>query len=500
MDDSRLVARLKKRMLPSGTVLERTVRSGAWEGGLNTVNRLIQLAKVVVLARLLPPEEFGILGIGFLVLAIFESLSNFGINQALIQRKEENVDEYLDTAWMLQIARGVLLAGTVFVFAPVAASLFGEPRATNVIRVLGVGPLLLGLKNPGVVYFTKSLQFHRRFLQILSGTVVNFVVAVALGVLLGNVWALVGGAVVGNVTSLLVSYVLHDYQPRLAFDISRARELIDYGQWIFGQSLTGFLVNQGDDLFVGWFLGATPLAFYQMGYRFSNAPATELSSVITNVAFPSLSKVQTDLRKLRKGYFRTLRMTTFLSFPAAMGIAVVAPTFVPALLGTDWLATVPVIQVLALWGAFRGLDANNGPVFNTLSRPDIGTKFGVVRVVLIALTIYPAAVRFGVLGVAVVIVGTAAVVTPLSTYVTLRLMNGSSIRYLLTLVHPAIGSAAMGFVVWFLQDSLRNVSPQLELALLIAVGVVTYVGYAWVAVRAFDYRIRDELETIWRAF
>lgn len=466
---------------------------------MNTMNRLIQLTKVVILARLLPPEEFGILGIGFLVLAVFEHFSQLGIDQALIQRQEERVDDYLDTTWLLQIARGALLTTTVFFVAPIAASWFGEPRATDVIRVLGVGPLLLGLMNPGIVYFRKDLQYHRRFLQILSGTIVNFFVAVGLGVLLGNVWALVAGTVAGNVTSITVSYVLHDYRPRLQFDLERASELVDYGKWIFGSSIMQFLSRQGDDIFVGWFLGATPLAFYQMGYRFSNAPATELTSVVNSVAFPSFSGVQDDMRKLRRGYFRTLRLTTFLALPASIGIAVVAPTFVRALLGTAWLSTVPIMQALAIWGAFRALDANNGPVFYTVSRPDIDMKLGVLRIVLIGLMIYPAAEWFGLLGVAAVITGAAVVVTPLGAYRALRLIEGSPIHYLQTLLPPAVGSAIMGATVWSVQEKMSVGSAALELVVLVGVGIAVYVLYTGTAVRLFEYRIENELRTIFRS-
>jgi len=490
------VARLRRRMVPSGTVVERAVRSGMWEGGMNTTNRLIQLVKVAILARLLPPEEFGILGIGFLVLAAFKNFSQLGIDQALIQRQENQVDEYLNTTWGLQIARGALLTGVMFVTAPVAASWFGEPRATDVIRVLSVGPLLLGFKNPGIVYFEKNLQFHRRFVQVLSGTTVNFSVAVVLGFLLGNVWALVAGSVAGNVTSLVASYALHGYRPRPSFDLERARELIDYGKWIFGASITAFLTRQGDDVFVGWFLGATPLAFYQMAYRFSNAPATELTSVVSRVAFPSYSEVQDDDRKLRTGYFRTLRLTTFLAVPAAVGIAVVAPTFVRALLGTEWLPTIPIMQALAAWGALRALGANNRPAYNALSRPDINMKLGIVRIALIAIAIYPAADRFGLLGVATTIVAASAVVTPIGAYVALQLINGTVSRYLRTLTPPVVGSAVMGIVVWGMQESATVESPLLELPVLVAAGIAVYAAFTVVAMWLFDYRINNELEAI----
>jgi O-antigen/teichoic acid export membrane protein len=479
--------------MPSGSVVDQAVTGGIWEGGVNTVNRLIQLAKITILARLLPPKEFGILGVGFLTLAVFESFSQLGIKQALIQRQDANIDEYLDTSWTLQILRGLLLSATVFLIAPYAATWFGEPQATNVIRALGIGPLLLGLKNPGVVYFRKGLQFHRRFIQILSGTTVNFITAVTLGVLLGNVWALVAASVVGNVVSVVASYVLHGYRPSPKLNFERARELIDYGKWIFGSSITYFLKNQGDDIFVGWFLGATPLAFYQMSYRFSNAPSTELTDVVSNVMFPSLSQVQDDYQKLRTGYFRTHRLNVFLALPAAVGIALVASPFVRVVLGTDWLPMVPVMQMLAALGAVRVINSGNGPVYKTLSRPDIGMKLNIVQVLLITVGIYPAADEFGVVGVAAVIVGSVAVVAPVGVYIALRMIQGSVVRYLGNIIHPLVGSALMSLVLLFVARELPVKPPALELVALILLGAVTYSAYVGIAIFLFGYEIGDDL-------
>lgn len=467
---------------------------------MNTLNRVVQLAKVAILARLLPPAEFGILGIGFLMLAIFEHFSQLGTDTALIQRKESQIDEYLDTTWVLQIVRGGFLAVIIYFTAPVAASWFGEPRAADVLRVLGLGPLLLGLKNPGIVYFQKNLQFHRRFVQILSGTVVNFAVAVTLGVLLGNVWALVVGSIAGNVTSVVMSYRLHRYRPRLAFDLDRARELVNFGKWIFGSSIITFLTRKGDDIFVGWFLGATPLAFYQMGYRFSKAPASEFSSVINTVAFSGFSEVQSDYRKLRNGYFRTLRLTTFLVFPTAVGIAVVAPAFVRVVLGSDWLPVIPIMQALAAYGGLRGLNATNGPIYNTLSRPDINTKLDVVQFLVIALAIYPAADRFGLLGVTAVMVGAVAITVPVKAYLVLRMINGSPLNYVRILVYPAVGSTIMGAVVWSTQSIMALESPIVELFLVVFAGVVVYTAYTGLVVMLFRYSIEAELRMIYQSF
>jgi O-antigen/teichoic acid export membrane protein len=500
VDVPELIERFRQKFIPSGTVVEHAVTSGVWEGSLNSLNRLVQLTKVAILAQLLPPKEFGLLGIGFLTLAVFESFSQFGINKALIQQKERNVDRYLDTAWVLQILRGALLFGLIFFIAPYAAAWFGEPRATNVIRALGIGPLLLGLKNPGAVYFKKNLQFHLRFAQIMSGTLINFVVAVALGVILGNVWALVAGAVVGNVASFLVSYRLHEYRPGFEFSPELARELIDFGKWVFGSSIAGFLQGQGDDIFVGWFFGATPLAFYQMAYRFSNAPATELSDVINSVTFPTLSQVQENYEKLRNGYFRSLRFSTFLAFPASFGIVLVAPAFVRVVLGQEWLPTVPIMQALAIWGMLRALDSTNFSVMYALSHPDLVLKLKSLRVLLIGAGIYFGADRFGLVGVTMVLIVAGVIVAPIGIYLTLQLMDASARRCVRILAYPFLGSVIMAGVLFYVRDMVPFPTPLLELASLIFLGALVYSVCVFLATRFLGYGVEEDIKAVMKSF
>lgn len=499
MDLRELIQRASRRLIPSGSVIEHAITSGVWEGGMNSLNRVIQLTKVAVLAQLLPPKEFGLLGIGFLTLAIFESFSQVGIKKALIQQKSKNIDRYLDTMWIIEIVRGALLLALIYVMAPYAASWFGEPRATNVIRVLALGPLMLGLQNPGIVYFRKNLEFHLRFVHYLSGTIVNFAVAVVLGVFLGNVWALVAGTIAGNVVSIIFSYLLHEYRPGLKFDPALAREMLDFGKWVFGSSILGFLQNQGDDVFVGWFFGAAPLAYYQMAYRFSNAPATELADVINNVTFPSLSQVQDDMQKLRSGYIRTLRFSVFLAFPAAVGIALVSPAFVRVFLGEAWVPTVPVMQALAIWGGIRALDSTNFSVMYALSRPDLVMKMKLARVLITAVGIYFAADQFGLIGVALVLIAAAAMVAPIEIYVTLRLIDGSVRRCLVNLVHPLVGSALM-CGLFLLGDYVQFDIPVVEFLSLVVIGALTYFVYIRLAVRVFGYRIDDDLSEVVGSF
>lgn len=488
--------RVKRLLIPKGDVAERAVKSGIWVTLINVFDRVLQLVKLVVLARLLAPSDFGLMGIALLTLAGLRQFSRLGLDTALIQREEDNVDEYLNTAWSMKAIRGVVITGVAFVIAPYAAQFFSEPRATDIIRVIALSPLITGLQNPGVMYLRKNLEFHKQFVYTLSSTVTNVTVAIGAAIVLQNVWALVYGSLAGSVMTFLASYVIHGYRPWPELHRGIATELFDYGKWILGSGIVLFLINQGDDAFVGWFLGASALGFYQMAYRFSNAPATEVTHIISRVIFPTYSQIQTDTEKLRTGYFRTIQIITVISFPMAIGIAVVAPTFVRAILGEQWIPIILAMQILAFWGIVRSLGAAVGPLFDAIGRPDVNTKLQTLKLVIIAIFIYPATAQWGIEGTALVIVGNAFISNPIADYLAVRAVDGKIREFIRLLLYPAISSLLMGGSVLFVQMNLRFGSQFLKFVILVLTGILIYTVAIIAVEKQFNYGLEPTLQRV----
>jgi PST family polysaccharide transporter/lipopolysaccharide exporter len=489
------------RIIPSsGNIVEQTVKSGIWVSATNAADRIFQLLTLIILARLLEPADFGLMGIALLTLAALKMFSKLGISAALIQDREENVNHRLNTAWTMQFVRGATLAALLFVAAPFVAQSFDEPRATAVLRVIALSPLLMGFRNPGIVYFQKNLDFHKHFAYRISASIINFGVAVGYALLYPTVWALVFGYVAADATRLVVSYLAHGYRPWPEFELSTARELFDYGKWITASSVFYFLYSQGDDAVVGWLLTATALGFYQMAYRFSNAPATEITHTISSVMFPAYSKVQDDIAKLREGFFRAVQITTAVSFPMAFGIAAVTPTFVEAFLGPAWEPMVPTMQLLAAYGLLRSLGATFGPVWKALGRPDYITKLSALRVALIALLIYPLTMRFGIDGTALTIVAVYVFpMMPIDLYLIVRSVDTTYARLLKEVSYPFVASSLMALAVWVAQTRFEPQSPALEFGALVSLGIVVYVTIALVLMKQFNWGLGVNVESTIRS-
>lgn len=484
-----ILTKLKDDLIPSGTITERSVKSGIWVTLINVLDRALQLTKLIVLANLLSPSDFGLMGIALLTVAVFKQFSNLGIDTALIQREETDIDSYLNTAWIMNLGRSVAITGVVVLIAPYAAEFFGEPRATDIIRAIAFSTLLLGLRNPGIVYLQKKLKFHKQFVYKLSSTVVSVSVAIGFAIVYGNVWALVFGYLSGDIITVVMSYLMHEYRPWFEFKPEFAKELYGYGKWVTASSIVLFLVTQGDDAFIGWFLGATALGFYQLAYRFSNAPATEVTKVISDVVFPTYAKLQADKSKLRNGFLKTLTLVTAVSFPIAVGLIIITPYFTRLFLGEQWLPAVVLMQVLAVFGASRSIGAATGPLYRAIGRPDIDTKLATGHVILLAPTIYITTMRWGLTGASIAIVAVHLLVTGADTYLATEVLNIDYSTFIHPIKYPLSASLVMGGILYGITKLSILGSDLATLILLVLVGITLYSGLILIMGKYLDYQI-----------
>lgn len=424
----------------------RVVKGVAWVFAGRMAGRGLQLVKLVVLARLLVPEDFGLFGIALLAMAAIETFTQTGFEAALIQRRDD-VQAYLDTAWTVQVIRGFLLSGALWMAAPLVGWFFAEPRAVPILRVMCLSAALGGLANIGVVYFHKDLEFHKKFLWDTTTAAVSTIVAVILAFRLRSAWAFVWAHILGVVVRCGLSYVIHSYRPRLRLDVSQARELFRFGRWVLASAVLFLFITHGDDVVAGKLLGVAALGLYQLAYRLSELPVTEISGVVSRVTFPALSKVQDDRRAVGALFGRALQATGMAVAPLSLGMVVLAADGTRVLLGDRWLPMVPALQVLAVSALIQSISAPAGSLFKALGRPGLGVILNVVRLAVMAVLIVPLTMYYGLLGTALSVLAGSAVKLPIS-FLLAGGMLGSSWRALGDRLRvPLVASCAAGIVV-----------------------------------------------------
>lgn len=475
------------------TLSQKAVRGGAWVFTIRIIGRAFSLIRLVILARILAPSDFGLFGIALLTIATLETFSQTGFQQALIQKKK-NTEAYLDTAWTISILRGFVLFGILYFVAPYAAIFFKAPEAKPIIQVIGISIFFKAFANIGIVYFRKELEFNKQFIYQLSGTLTDFIVAISAVLILRSVWALVFGLLAGNFVSFIVSYLIHPYRPHFDLDLAKAKKLFNFGKWIFGSSILYFLLMQGDDIFIGKLLGVTMLGFYQMAYRISNMPATEITHVISQVTFPAYSKLQDNIPKLKEAYLKVLQFTAFLSFPIAGLIFVLAPDFTKIFLGEKWLPMVPAMQALVLCGLIRSIAATCGPIFQGVGKPRVLTKSASARLILLIITIYPLTIRWGIQGTSLALLISYLPVEPFIFYLTIRIIKCRVWEYIKLIILPMLGTGVMCTILLVFKYFIFNSVNIFSFFALIVIGVIIYVGMAITFDCLFGYNIKVTIQ------
>jgi lipopolysaccharide exporter len=427
----------------SEPLARRVIKGGFWVFGLRFFQLILYFARLVILARLLAPRDFGSIGIALLVMSILEAFTQTGTLHALIQKKDD-IRPYFDAAWTVSVIRGASLGGLIFVIAPVAARFFGAADVAPVIRGYALALFIGGFNNPGIVEFQKNLEFRRQARFLSWGNLTSFVVVVSGAFILRSVWAFVIADVANRLVLLILSYRLHSYRPRWSWRPERVRELFRYGRWVTGTSALSFLTTQGDDILVGKLLGPIMLGFYQMAYKVSNMPTTEISAIAGQVMFPTYAKLQDDRPRLREAYFKALQVTIAPAFMLVGLLFALGPDLVRAILGEKWLPMVSAMKILALAGTARAILVTIGDLTAGIGRPQTHTGLESVRLLVMAALVVPLTLAYGLPGASAAVL--AGLVVPLVGFAASlrRVIDAARWEFLRSLSVPAASGLALG--------------------------------------------------------
>ena len=338
-----------------------------WRGLAEAAEKIIFLARLFILARLLAPEDFGLLAIGMVALTLTLRLTDFGVVAALIQAPATD-KRHLDTAWTISVLRGVGIATLLLVAAPWIADAFGDPRATDIIRALALTALLQAAASIQVAKLNRELRFRGLAAIRLSGAIVNTAVAIVLAPSLG-VWAMVWGAIAGEFVFMVVSYLVAPYRPRFSFSDKAAKGIARFGRWIF---LIG-IISVATDSAIRWIianrLGVAELGLYFMAWRLAYLPMQLISELANEVAFPVYAQLQSDREKAAAAFRGLLVSVAAILVPTCLVFAWLVPELVQHVLGDGWRGTVGVMRLLILTSVLMLLSESLGPVLKGLGRP-----------------------------------------------------------------------------------------------------------------------------------
>ena len=443
---------------------------------LRVADHLIGTLSLAVLARLLLPADFGLVNYAIVALGILELLSNFGVDVALIRNKTAS-RAHFDTAWTLEVSKGVVVCLALLALAQPAATYFDAPALEHVMYVFALYPLISGLENIGIVTFRKDLLFNRQFLFVLGARVIGTSVTIVLAWIFRSYWALVFGVLARSAARVLLSYAMHRYRPRLSF--AELRGIFDFSKWVFVQQLIQGLNERIPALAIGRVSGAEALAFFNVGQEIAGLGTTALRAPIRQALFPGFAKLSDDLAKLARAFQDSLAILLLVSLPIPIGIGLMAAHIVRLFLGENWMAMVPVLQILSLYGAVSAFGTSSHLVYWAANRPRITAMLSALRLVLLAPLLIWLVRANGMTGAAWALTISAAVVVVADYTIVLRVIN-VRLRDLISKVwRVLVATLAMTFAVMFVLSRLAwstDVAVLSEqLALCVAIGAAAYL-------------------------
>jgi PST family polysaccharide transporter/lipopolysaccharide exporter len=358
----------------------------------------IYLVRTLALARLLFPEHFGLVAIGTTTVGLAVNVTDLGMVPALVQRRDAKLTDY-NTAWTVGVLRALLVTGTIAGAAPWIAAAFGEPGATNIIRALALRPLFEALASIRTAWLTRDLRFRSLAMIRVPPALVDLGVAVALARSLG-VWAMVAGTLSGASAVIVLSYVFAPHRPKPQIDRESAGSLIRFGRWIFASGLLNAASGAFIQLVISRSLGVAALGLYSLAGRLAFLPFHVASDVVGSVAFPVYSRLQTNRDEVAVAFRGFLTVMACLLLPVLAVIIGLAPDLVEYVLGSRWLGTAPIIQVLALVGALQLFGDAVNPLLKGLGHPRKIVVLGAFQTLLVLALVQFMADRFGAVGAA----------------------------------------------------------------------------------------------------
>lgn len=334
------------------SVAERLMKGSMWLALSRAIVNGLATLSTIVLAWYLVPADFGLVAVATTLMLIVTSVTQLSLGQALI-RHENPGESHFNAAWTLGATRGIILALIFAASAYPVAAFYNDPRLIDVMLVLSLGLIISGLGNPRRIMLQRDLIFWQEFTLNVSQKVVGFIVTVGIAVVYQSYWALVLGMLAYQLTSLVVSYTVLPYMPRVTF--KHLREFFSFSVWLTAGQIVNTLNWRFEYLLIGKLLGATPLGYYTIGNTLSTLPTREATTPLTQPIYAGLSRVRSDPVRLAAAYQRAQALLAAVALPAGIGVAVIAEPLILLVMGEKWAPAIFIVQALASVFAFQTL-------------------------------------------------------------------------------------------------------------------------------------------------
>lgn len=367
--------------MPVESLKDKTVKGVGWSAIDNVAGYAVTFVVGIILARLLSPEDYGLLGLIGIFTVICSSFINAGFVSALIRKKDATEDDY-NTVFIFNLVMSTLLYGVLFLCAPLIADFFERQELIALTRVSSLGMIIGALAMVQRTRLTKRIDFKTQTKITIISAVVRSIVGITMAFNGYGVWALVAQELTGIAMTTILLWYYNRWIPKLRFSTKSFKELFGFGSKLLLSDILNNVWNQAYQVVIGKFYAPTTLGQYTRATMFSNLFSSNITNVIQRVSYPVLSEIQDDPSRLKDGYQRIIKTTMLITFCCMLMLASVAKPMIIVLIGEKWTQAAYFLQIVCLGSMLHPLHAINLNILQVKGRSDLFLRLEIIKKII----------------------------------------------------------------------------------------------------------------------
>lgn len=454
-------------MIKRNTVISNFIWRFAERCGAQIVTFVVS----IVLARILAPEDYGMVALIMVFTAILQVFVDSGLGTALIQKKDVD-DLDFSSVFFFNFVVCIILYGGLFIVAPFIARFYENDDLVSVIRVIGLTIVVSGVKGIQQSYVSRNMMFKRFFFSALGGTIFSAVLGIAMAYAGAGVWALVAQQLSNTMIDTLILWITVKWRPKLLFSWNRLKGLLNYGWKLLISALLDTVYNNLRSLIIGKIYTSSDLAFYNQGDKFPNVIVSNINSSIDSVLLPTMSSVQDNPKRVKEMTRRAMKISVYVMAPLMMGLAFCATPIVRLVLTDKWLPCVPFLRVFCITYMFWPVHTANLNAIKALGRSDLFLKLEIVKKIVGVIALFTT-MNISVEAMAYSLLVVSVLGQIINSWPNRKLLNYGYLEQLRDILPGIIIAVIMGACVYCVR--FIGLSDVLTLCIQIPLGIVIYI-------------------------
>lgn len=448
----------------------KIIKGGAFLAVANIFSQISAIAVNIVLARLLLPEDFGLIALATTYIGFIALLTSVGFGSAIIYKQSSTEVELSTLYWanfILAILSYLVIAGT----APLASEFYNEPELKNIVWISAITVLL----SPVFTIHYKIKERDLEFKLLSKITIISTTIAAIAGITAAykgfGVYSLVIQLITFTIVRLVLILYSSNWKPRLLFRLGKVKDMIWYSVKYHASTSVLYMERNIDYLILGRIFSATTLGYYAFSYNIMYTPVKRISYIFSDILFPSFSALKDSPEKILNGYLQSMRLIAIISFPIMALLSFNAEWIIQAVFGPKWNGAVPIVQILCFAGALQSISQFGGVIFSSIGKPEVGLYVSVVRTFLVVAAIIGGSF-YGILAVAYCLLLAKALSLLLVTKVISYFIPLSLLDFASYLKGPVINVAILGLIQFLIIEYEVFITPPIKLVSMVIISIL----------------------------